>query len=81
MLQLFIGQRELMALVQDMLEKFTSKLAAVFLAHRPGKHHRHQVSWAKGLRRIGRFLGWRAGRSQIYFRSMSFFRLLIPIQI
>ena len=80
MLKMFVGQRELLALVHDMLQKFTSKPTAPFLADRPGKHHwHHAVSGAKALRRVGRFLG--GGGLNFYLGVVGFLRLLTPLQI
>lgn len=80
-LKMFIGQRELLALVHNMLQKFTSKPTTVFLAHRPGKYYWHQaVSGAKSLRRVKMFLG-RGSLKQFYLGGVGFLRLFIPLQI
>lgn len=81
MLKMVIRQRELLALVHDMLYKFTSKPTAVFPAHRPGKHDGHQaVSVAKRLRRAGRFVG-RGSLKEFYLGGVGFLRLFTPLQI
>lgn len=80
MLQLLVGQRELQALVHDMLQKFTRELTAAFLADRPGEHHGHQaMAGAKRLGAAGEFLG--GGRVQeLYVGGVGVLRLLIPLQ-
>lgn len=76
MLKLLVGQRQLLALVHDMLEELAGEATAVLLAHRPREHHGHQaVPRARVLRGVG------GGLRQLELGAAGFLRLLIPLQI